>query len=142
MGLKDPVSNFAGMNLNITRPNVSTNPSLTQTLKRNTFSQKKLSFDSSQNCCFSPLCKLLYSLYINNHQESVRQATCVPPPLLILVLLKVNFALSIRKYTVHLPFYLSQLSLLLRAVNKVCLKLSIKDSVETNKMVGELYISL
>ena len=55
---------------------------------------------------------------------------------------KVNFALIIRKYTVHLPFYLSQLSLLLRAVNKVCLQLSVKDSVETNKMVGELYISL
>ena len=56
--------------------------------------------------------------------------------------LKVNFPLIIRKYTVHLPFYLSQLSLLLRALNKLCLQLSVKDSVETNKMVGELYISL
>ena len=55
---------------------------------------------------------------------------------------KVNFALSIRKYTVHLPLYLTQLSLLLRAVNKVCLQLSVKDSEVSNIMVGELYISL
>ena len=53
-----------------------------------------------------------------------------------------NFALSIRKYTVHLPLYLTQLSLLLRAVNKVCLQLSVKDSVGSNIMVGELYIFL
>ena len=38
--------------------------------------------------------------------------------------LKVNSALSIMKYTVQLPLYLTQLSLLLRAVNKVCLQLS------------------
>ena len=56
--------------------------------------------------------------------------------------LKVNFALIIMKYTVHLPFYLTQLSLLLRAVNKLCLQLSVKDSVVSNIMVGELYISL
>ena len=55
--------------------------------------------------------------------------------------LKVNFALSVRKYTVHLQFYLTQLSLLLRAVNKVCLQLSVKDSVVSNIVVGELYIS-
>ena len=53
-----------------------------------------------------------------------------------------NFALSIRKYTVHLPLYLTQLSLLLRAVNKLCLQLSVKDSVGSNIMVDELYISL
>ena len=46
------------------------------------------------------------------------------------------------KFIVHLPFYLTQLSLLLRAVNKVCLQLSVKDSVVSNIMVGELYISL
>ena len=55
---------------------------------------------------------------------------------------KVNFALSIRKYTVHLQLYLTQLSLLLRAVNKVCLQLSVKDSVVSNRIGGELYISL
>ena len=53
-----------------------------------------------------------------------------------------NFALSIRKYTVHLQLYLTQLSLLLRAVNKVCLQLSVKDSVVSNRIGGELYISL
>ena len=57
-------------------------------------------------------------------------------------ILKVNFALIIMKYTVHLPFYLKQLSLLLRALNKICLELSVKDSVVSNKMGGELYISL
>ena len=46
------------------------------------------------------------------------------------------------KYTVHLPFYLTQLSLLMRAVNKVCLQLSVKDSVVSNRMGGKLYISL
>ena len=46
------------------------------------------------------------------------------------------------KYTVHLPLYLTQLSLLLRAANKLCLLLSVKDSVVSNIMVGELYISL
>ena len=56
--------------------------------------------------------------------------------------LKVNFALSILKYTVYLPLYLTQLSLLLRAVNKVCLLLSVKDSVVSNMMGGKLYISL
>ena len=56
--------------------------------------------------------------------------------------IKVNFALSIMKYTVHLPLYLTQLSLLLGAVNKLCLQLSVKDSVVSNIMVGELYISL
>ena len=53
-----------------------------------------------------------------------------------------NFALSIMKYTVHLPLYLTQLSLLLRAVNKLCLQLSVKDSVVSNRIGGELYISL
>ena len=53
-----------------------------------------------------------------------------------------NIALSIMKYTVHLPLYLTQLSLLLRAVNKVCLQLSVKDSVVSNIMVGELYFSV
>ena len=53
-----------------------------------------------------------------------------------------NFALSIMKYTVHLPLYLTQLSLLLRAVNKVCLQLSVKDSVVSNRIGGELYVSL
>ena len=56
--------------------------------------------------------------------------------------IKVNFALSIMKYTVHLPLYLTQLSLLLRAVNKLCLQLSVEDSVVSNIMGGELYISL
>ena len=56
--------------------------------------------------------------------------------------IEVNSALIIMKYTVHLPFYLTQLSLLLRAVNKVCLQLSVKDSVVSNRMGGELYNSL
>ena len=46
------------------------------------------------------------------------------------------------KYAVHLPFFLTQLSLLLRAVNKLCLQLSVKDLVVSNKIGGELYISL
>ena len=46
------------------------------------------------------------------------------------------------KYTVHQPLYLTQLSLSLRAVNKVCIQLSVKDSVVSNRMGGELYISL
>ena len=57
-------------------------------------------------------------------------------------MIKVNSALSIMKYTVHLPLYLTQLSLLLRAVNKVCLQLSVKDLVVSNMIGAELYISL
>ena len=53
-----------------------------------------------------------------------------------------NFALSIRKYTVHLQLNLTQLIFLLRAVIKLCLQLSEKDSVVSNRIGGELYISL
>ena len=56
--------------------------------------------------------------------------------------IKVNSAQSILRNTVHLPLYLTQLSLLLRGANKLCLQLSVKVKVVPNIMGGELYISL
>ena len=62
--------------------------------------------------------------------------------------LKVNFALSIRKYTVHLQLYLTQLNLLLRAVNKFLIKkkqfflnfsFPIEDAKKKNKISFFVY---
>ena len=91
-------------------------------------------FSFQCKCCAANIdVSLLCHLFLNS------MYTCW---IFILDWIKVNFALIIMKYTVHLPFYLTQLSLLLRAVNKLCLQLSVKDSVVSSKMGGELYISL